>query len=75
MGDDMEILICDDQKQYVDTLKQYIDEYMINRGINYGTDLVCDPQVVLNNDKVYQLAFLDIQMNELDGILLAKVLK
>ncbi len=71
----MKILICDDEKQYIDKLKQYVDDYMRFKCVKYETDLVSDPKLVLNNNTVYQLVFLDIQMNEIDGISLAKVLK
>ncbi len=71
----MKILICDDERHYVDELKQHIDTYMDRKGVSYETDTICDPKTVLNSDAVYQLAFLDIQMNEIDGISLAKELK
>ncbi len=71
----MKILICDDEKRYADTLKQHLDTYMTSRGVNYETDVICDPNIVLNGNTVYQLAFLDIQMNDIDGISLAKVLQ
>lgn len=71
----MKILICDDEKQHTNILKKHIDTYMRCRCINYETDTICDPKIALNNETMYQLAFLDIQMNEIDGISLAKVLK
>lgn len=71
----MKILICDDEKRYADTLKQHLDTYMTSRGVNYETDVICDPNVVLNGNTIYQLAFLDIQMNDVDGISLARVLQ
>ena len=71
----MRILICDDEITSANTLKQHLDVYMTSRGTNYSTDVICTPRDVLNNDTVYQLAFLDIQMNELDGISVAKILK
>ena len=71
----MRILICDDEKQHADILKQHIDTYMRCKCVNYETDTILDPKVALNNETKYQLAFLDIQMNEIDGISLAKILK
>lgn len=71
----MKILICDDEKRYANTLKQHLDTYMTSRGVNYETDVICDPNIVLNGNNVYQLAFLDIQMNDIDGISLARVLQ
>lgn len=75
IGDNMRILICDDERQYADSLEQYVNEYMTARNTNFEVETVCDPKIVLNNNTTYQLVFLDIQMNEIDGISLAKVLK
>lgn len=71
----MKILICDDEIQYVDKLKKHIEEYMKCRCINYEIDTESDPRNIISKGSVYQLAFLDIQMNEIDGISLAKKLK
>lgn len=75
IGDNMRILICDDERQYTDSLEQYVNKYMTARNANFEVETVCDPKIVLNNNTTYQLVFLDIQMNEIDGISLAKVLK
>lgn len=71
----MKILICDDEKRYTDSLKQHLDTYMTSRGVSYETDVVCDPKIVLDSDNIYRLAFLDIQMDNIDGISLARVLQ
>lgn len=71
----MKILICDDEQQYTDELKTYIEEFMKSRFINFEIDIANNPQTVVDSKEIYHLAFLDIQMNELDGISLAKVLK
>lgn len=71
----MKILICDDEKQYIDKLKMHIEEFMKSRSISFEIHTFNNPQQVVESDTVYQLAFLDIQMDELDGISLAKILK
>ena len=71
----MKILICDDEIQYIDKLKKYIEEYMKCRSIDYEIDTECEPVNILSNNSIYQLVFLDIQMEKVDGISLAKVLK
>ncbi len=71
----MKILICDDEMQYVENMKNHIDEYMKSRNISCEIDTECNPRNIADNNAVYQLAFLDIQMNEIDGISLAKILK
>lgn len=72
---DMKILICDDEIEYVDSLKKHVEQYMQCKNLHFEINTECNPASIVKNDSVYQLAFLDIQMNELDGISLAKVLK
>ena len=71
----MKILICDDEHQYNNILKKHLDTYMKCHYTKYEVDIVSDPKIVLDNEIVYNLAFLDIQMNEVDGISLDKILK
>lgn len=71
----MKILICDDEQQYIDKLKMHIEKFMQCRFINYEIVTSNNPQTILKSNDVYQLAFLDIQMDEIDGISLAKTLK
>ncbi|MBR3993988.1 MAG: response regulator transcription factor, partial [Clostridia bacterium] len=71
----MKILICDDEQQYVDELKIHIENFMQSRVADFTIDTANNPQAVADSNEIYQLAFLDIQMNELNGISLAKNLK
>lgn len=71
----MNILICDDEIQYVNELKIHIEEYMKCHLIKFVIDTECNPKNIISNKTVYQLAFLDIEMDEFDGISLAKILK
>lgn len=71
----MKILICDDEQQYTDKIRKHIEEFMNYRSINFEIHTANNSQSVVDSDEIYQLAFLDIQMNELNGISLAKILK
>ncbi len=71
----MRILICDDEKKYIQDLKVHIEEYMNNRFVKFTLDFTTDPHDILNNNRSYDLVFLDIQMNEINGISLANELK
>ncbi len=71
----MKILICDDEVKYINDLKIHVEEYMKNRFIKFSIETAMDPKDVLKSGETYDLAFLDIQMNEIDGISLAKELK
>ena len=66
----MRILICDDEKTYLNTL----EEYMQSHHILYNMTTLLDA-TQLPEDEVFDLAFLDIQMPNVDGITLAKRLR
>lgn len=71
----MKILICDDEQRYIDDLKTQIEDFMRRRNINYEIHTSNNPRKVADSNEIYQLAFLDILMSELDGLSLAKILK
>lgn len=71
----MKILICDDEVQYLDDLRIHVQEYMNNRFIEYEITAVTDPRQAAAENTRFDLAFLDIQMEGMDGIALAKELK
>ena len=71
----MKILICDDDKFYLDLLKAHVSEYMKNRYIPFQIIATIDPLEVLKGQENFDLAFLDIQMEGIDGITLAKELR
>lgn len=71
----MKILICDDEIHYLDLLSVHIKEYMNNRFIEHEIVSVTNAKQLLACDSRFDLAFLDIQMDEMNGIELAKELK
>lgn len=71
----MRILICDDDQEALDILNTHIQEYMRNRFINFTVVSTTNPMEILNGNDSFDLAFLDIQMEGIDGIALAKELK
>lgn len=71
----MRILLCDDEQEYINEIKIYIEKFLLERSISFEIDTVNNPQEIIDSDNVYQLAFLDIQMDNIDGITLAKILK
>ena len=71
----MNVLICDDETKYLSTLKAHVREYMRNRFVQCCIESYNNPADVIANHKVYDLAFLDIQMNDFDGISVAKELQ
>lgn len=71
----MRILICDDEADYLDQLNIHINEYMRNHFIECNITVTQQPMSIIHSDAFFDLAFLDIQMEQIDGISLAKELK
>lgn len=71
----MRILICDDEIGFLNDLKNHVEEYMKSHFLCCHIDTCIDPKEIYFSDKTYDLVFLDIQMNEVNGISLAKELK
>lgn len=71
----MNILICDDEQTYLDTLRIHVEEYMQNHHILYTLTASSDPVSIHESGDVFDLAFLDIQMPGMDGVCLAKELR
>lgn len=71
----MKILICDDEAHSLEQLDIHVKEYMKNHFIECDITATTDPLSVMNSNCCYDLAFLDIRMEALDGISLARELK
>lgn len=71
----MRILICDDELEYLNTLRIHIEEYMRSHHIIYTITALTDPTQAMIDAEMYDLAFLDVQMVGLNGIALAKQLR
>lgn len=71
----MNVLICDDERQFLDCLNLHVQEYMKNRYIPFSITVAEDPVAILQGNSVFDLAFLDIQMDGVDGLTLAKELR
>lgn len=74
-GGSMKILICDDESAYLEQLYIHVNEYMNNRFIECDITKTKDPLSIINSGESFDLAFLDIQMEQVDGISLARELK
>ena len=71
----MKIAICDDNKTYVDEVKRITESFLFNSTIDFEIDTYYDSQEIYNCSKIYNIAFLDIEMNPFSGIDIAKKLK
>lgn len=73
-GSFMNILICDDDKAYVEDIKKHVSSYMQDRRIEAKFDVSFTGRDI-NFDKFYDIAFLDVEMGKVKGTELAEYLK
>ena len=71
----MRILICDDEECYIQPLRKCLEQYMAEHNIPSEITETVAPQKILLSKEVYDIAFLDIQMENVDGLTLAKELR
>ena len=71
----MKILFCDDDRKAIDELVFAVSEYMNKKFIKNEIVTTTSSKEVIESEEVFDLAFLDIQMDEADGLSVAKELK
>ena len=67
--------ICDDQPEVLEALQKLLDEICEEKGISREIVAFTDGNELLEHIKEIQVAFLDIEMPQLDGIELGKKIK
>lgn len=68
----MKIAICEDEKEYRKLLSDYIAFYFNEKCIDYNCFEFSSGETLLSSNKTFDIVFLDIEMNKLDGIQTAK---
>lgn len=72
----MKIIICDDEKEYVDIVQQKVNSFLEEKNIVAEYTLYTDCQELMENStEVFDMAFLDIEMGDIKGIQVAEKLK
>ena len=75
----MNIVVCDDQKEQLTWIKETLDEYLsLQEEIeHYDIETYTKTQDFINHlfGKMYDIAFLDIEIDENNGLELAKLIK
>ena len=69
------IAICDDERNFRKSLKEYVSNYLKVKGISYQIDMFCSGEefLLLGIEMTkYTVVFLDINMDKADGITVAK---
>ncbi len=71
----MKIAICDDSKEYVDLLSKYINFYFSNKELSFKIYTYNSGEALLSSKETFDLVFLDIEMEILNGIKTAYMIK
>lgn len=71
----MHILICDDEFDALEALREHTESYMNEHQIRYTLTAITDPAELPGIDTSFDLAILDIQIGPTDGIRLAGELR
>lgn len=71
----MKILICDNEQRHLDNIQNHVSLYMQNHFVPAEFFVTTEPQSIMKNETAFDLAFLDVEMPEMDGISVAKELK
>lgn len=71
----MKVLICDDNKEIILVIEKYINEFAQENGINFEIYKFSDGKNVIQSTKHFDIAFLDVEMPEIDGLKATKHLK
>ncbi|MGN0519332.1 MAG: LytR/AlgR family response regulator transcription factor [Candidatus Fimenecus sp.] len=69
------VLICDDDKSYAEDVQKHIALFMNEKHIPVQYDIYNSGEALLTTTEVYDMAFLDVEINGINGIDIGKVLK
>lgn len=73
----LKIAVCDDDKEIVERLTNYINEYFNKQNIVYAIDTFFDGMDFMNycNEINFNILFLDIELGKYNGVKIARILK
>lgn len=71
---DLKILICDDDKETVDEIREHLNAFSQKHKIVFEMEAFCSRDAAAK-DAVYDMAFIDIEMPEINGLALTSLLK
>ncbi len=71
----MRILICDDEESYISPLRSFLEDCLKQHNIPCHITVTTDSQAIFASRQQFDLAFLDIQMPQVNGLTLAQELR
>lgn len=69
------IAICDDESYMLNHLKENIELYMKQNNLSYNIELFDKAEDLLCNHEQFNIVFLDIQMEDINGMQTARELR
>ena len=71
----MKVVICDDNLNIADEVKGLLEEYSAAKSVDFEIFTFDNGQAVLDSDGGYNIAVLDVEMPNTDGIALGEALR
>ena len=71
----MKIAICDDNIEFINTLNEHVGNYFFDKQIHTDFYTFTSGEKLLNEDEVFDIVFLDVEMGSINGIQVAEALK
>lgn len=68
------IAVCDDDREYINDVERHISQYFAENGLSYSLFTTQNGNELVESDTEFDIAFLDIEMPQIDGINLGKQL-
>ncbi len=71
----MRIAICDDEQIYIDDIAHHLDSFSTDNNIDFEKSIFTDSQELLKSNIKFDIAILDVEMNNINGIKLGEELR
>lgn len=71
----MRIAICDDEQIYIEDIKRHIEFFSKDRGVEFEINIYTSPLEMLKSNVNFDIAILDVEMEEIDGLKLGSELR
>lgn len=68
-------LICDDEQKYIEQIQKCLIDYCYDHSITYHIDTFANGMLAIHSPNAYNIAFLDIEIDNVSGLDIAKSLK
>lgn len=72
---ELKIAVCDDNMLALDSEADAVADVLRIKGIESIIEKFNDPELLISSDSLYDIVFLDIEMEQIDGIEAARALR